>query len=180
MLVVCEVSSSLTNQSMRFKTSSWPKLLGVALLLFAASWMTYRSFFTGRERTDLAFFYDLSEQQLFTAPRSAIPPIKGLNNDVTDAVRAVVISTNGEPKNKASWQIAYLEIYTPELKAQMEQAQTSGHSPSMGRTLAQAHRLVRRVDVDEWHSLNSAEAEAIITSWLTAGKDGGPATICTP
>lgn len=165
---------------MRSASLSWLKLGCALALLLAAVWMSYRSFWGRGVRKELAFFYDLSEQELFTAPRSAIPPIRGLNDDLEDGVRAVVVSTNGEPENETSWWVAYLEIYSPELKEQMEQAQTSGNSPSMGRTLAQAHRLVRRVDGGEWYPMNSAEAEAIISAWLTAGPDGGPATICTP
>jgi hypothetical protein len=160
--------------------SSWLKITCAAVLFLAAIWTTYRAFVAKRERGDQAFFYDLSEQELFTAPRSAIPPIQGLNDGATDAVRAVVISTNGDPKDKASWQVSYLEIYTPELKAQMEQAQSSGESPSMGRARAQTHRLVRRVDGEEWYPMNTTEAEAIISAWLTAGPGGGAATICTP
>lgn len=180
MLVVRKVRPSLTNKPMQSRPSSWAKITCAVVLFLAASWMTYRSFLAGGERGDLAFFYDLSEQKLFTAPRSAIPPIQGINDDSMDAARAVVISTTGEPRKKASWQVAYLEIYTPELKAQMEHAQASGDPPSMGRTLAHAHRLVRRVDGDTWYPMNSAEAEAIITAWLTAGPGGGPATVCTP
>ena len=39
------------------------------------------------------FFYDLSEQKLFAAPRTAVPPIRGLNDPQTDAVRAVAIAS---------------------------------------------------------------------------------------
>jgi len=180
MLVVSHCRSSLSKPSMSAPGSSLPKTAAVIVLLLVAGWMSYRSFFSKEGGGDLAFFYDLSEQEIFTAPRTSIPPIQGLNDEELDAVRAVVISTNGEPRNKSTWRVAYLEIYSPELKEQMEQAQLRGSSPTIGRAQAQAHRLVRRVDGDEWYPMNSAEAEAVISTWLTAGPDGGAATICTP
>lgn len=153
--------------------------LAVGLLL-VASWLAWRTFRSDRGVSDKAFFYDLSQQKLFTAPRNAIPPIRGLDGDQTDAVRALVIATNGKATDKSSWTIAYLEMYSPELKAQMEAAQSTGTSPGMGRGTAQAHRFVRRLSDPEWYSMNTPEAEKIVSEWLTAGPNGEPALICTP
>jgi hypothetical protein len=47
------------------------------------------------------------------APRTRVPPIPGINNEEPDGMRAIVISTSGNPKDK---KIAYLEKYAPELK----------------------------------------------------------------
>jgi hypothetical protein len=142
--------------------------------------LVYRSFFAGTSVGDSAFFYDLSERELFVASRTLIPPIRGLNDEEEDGVRAVVISTTGDVRDRSSWQVAYLEMYTPELKRQMEGARESGQAPAMGRGMAQAHRLVRRVEGGVWHPMNTAEAEEIISGWLTAGPGGGPATVCVP
>jgi hypothetical protein len=130
--------------------------------------------------SDRAFFYDPSARRLFTGPRTAVPPIRGVDGEQADAVRAVVISTNGNPRDVAARTIAYLETYSPELKRQMEVAQASGEAPSMGRGLAQTHRFVRRPGDTGWHPMTSPEAERIVSEWLTAGPDGGPAVICTP
>lgn len=132
------------------------------------------------DKKDKTFFYDLSEKRLFTAPRNAIPPIQGLHGTECDAVRAVVVSTNGNPNDKGSWAIAYLEKYSPELKRQMEQAQATGTSPQMGRGLAQAHRFVCRLSQTNWYSLASPEGEAVVSEWLHMGTGGTPAVICTP
>lgn len=155
--------------------------LGGALLLFAfAAWMAWRYFAAAGGPTEQAFFYDLSERKLFVGPRTAVPPIRGLNGPEEDAVRAVVISTNGRAADKSARRIAYLEKYSAELKREMEAAQKAGGSPAMGRGLAQAHRFVRRADGSEWHPLTSPEAERIVSEWLTLGPGGGPAVICTP
>lgn len=159
-----------------------PRLkLGLALaLLGVAAALAARSLLRNPGARDVVFFYDPSAKQLFTAPRTAVPPIRGLDDDRADAVRAVVISTNGDPRDKRARIIAYLETYSPELKAQMEAAQAGGGSPEMGRGQAQAHRFVRRPDDPQWHPLTSPEAEQIVSGWLTAGPEGGPAAICTP
>ena len=130
--------------------------------------------------SEKTFFYDISEAELFAAPQSAVPPISGLNDEQRDAVRAVVISTNGSPEDKTSWKISYLQMYSPELQKQFEAAQAGGPPPKMGRSAAQSHRFVRRVTDRKWHSLSSPEGEKIVGEWLTDGPNGGPAVICSP
>lgn len=88
------------------------------------------------------------------------PPIRGINDDRPDAVRAIVISTNGHPNDKTSRTIAYLETCSVELKKQYEAAQSGGPPPPMGRSAAQNHRLVRRLSDTNWHSLASAKGKA--------------------
>jgi hypothetical protein len=156
------------------------KLIGAALLLAAAGMIWFRWGGGAGSGTDRTWFYDLSEGRLFTAPRSAIPPIRGLNDAQEDAVRAVVISTNGNPRDRSARTIAYLETYSPELKRQMETARAAGEAPVMGRGMAQAHRFVRRLQDRQWYPLTSPEAERIVSEWLTAGPNGGPAVICPP
>ncbi len=156
------------------------KLALAAVLLALAAFLGWRFLQDARAPSDAAFFYDLSERKLFVGPRAAIPPIRGCNDDLEDAVRAVVVSTNGNPDDRAAWVISYLEMYSPELKREMETARAEGRSPSMGRGAAQAHRFVRRPDDPQWFPLTSPEAEQVVAAWLTAGPDGGPAVICTP
>lgn len=156
------------------------KLATAVVLLALAGFGFARFARNARGGSDQTFFYDESEGRLFVGPRTAIPPIRGLNDATADAVRAVVISTNGNPRDKSSRVIAYLEKYSPELKQQMEAAQASGQSPLMGRGLAQAHRFVRRPDEPRWHALTSPEGEQIVNAWLTAGPNGQPAIICAP
>src|ERR1700693_1186306 len=78
-----------------------------------------------------AYFYDLQEQKLFVAPQGSIPPIKGLKGAAGAGVRAIVISPTGDPSDKKHRQIAYLEEYSPEIKALFEevhQARMAGRS----------------------------------------------------
>src|SRR5688500_11646647 len=115
--------------------------LGLALALFAVAGFFIWQFIRDDSGISYkAFFYDLSEKKIFTAPRTAVPPIKGINDDVEDGVTAVVISTTGDPKDKKSWKIAYLEKYSPELKASLEKAQATGKASEIGRGLAQKLR----------------------------------------
>jgi hypothetical protein len=156
------------------------KLVLACLILALAGVFLWRFWQSDRGISDKAFFYDLSERKLFTGPRTAVPPIKGLNDEELDAVRAVVISTNGKPEKKSTWTIAYLERYSPELKREMEEAQRTGSSPGMGRALAQTHRFVQRVGDAEWFSLASPEGERIVTDWTAAGPDGTVPVVCAP
>lgn len=153
--------------------------LALALLALAAVFL-WRYAKANRSAADTAFFYDLSQQKLFVGPRTAIPPIRGIDGPEEDGVRAVVISTNGTPEDKASRTIAYLEMYSPELKRQMEEAQRTGTSPEMGRALAQAHRFVRRLADKEWFPLNSPEGERIVTEWARPGPNGMTPVVCGP
>jgi hypothetical protein len=160
------------------RNSDWAKiLLALAALAGAGYLWFWRADHGG---TDQAFFYDLSEKRLFAAPRTSVPPIRGLNGSEPDAVRAVVISTNGQPERKETWKIAYLEKYSPELKRQMEEAQRSGGSPALGRDEAMSHRFVRRLEEAEWYAMNTPEAEKIVTEWSTPGPDGVTPTVCSP
>lgn len=155
--------------------------LGLSLLLLGLAVGLFLKY--GRSQSghsEQAFFYDLSEKRLFVAAREAVPPIQGLNDSQHDGVRAIVISTNGNPRDKTSWQVAYLETCSAELKRQIEMARASGSSPPMGRSRAITHRLVKRPNDPQWFPINSPEAERIVSQWQSAGPNGGPATICVP
>lgn len=156
------------------------KLALAAAILGVAGFFLFQFFNRDSGVSEKVFFYDQSEQKLFAAPRNSIPPIRGLDNEAEDAVRAVVISTNGNPRDKKSWEISYLETCSPELKKQFSAAQASGTSAQIGRDAAQRHRLVRRLNDKTWYSLSSEEGERIVSAWLTAGPGGTPAVVCTP
>ena len=92
------------------------KLSAAAVLVIVAVVLLMKIFRSQRELEGMAYFYDLSEQKLFVAPRTSVPPIRGLNNDEPDGVRAIVVSTSGDPRDQQARKIAYLEKYSPELK----------------------------------------------------------------
>src|SRR5216117_2248098 len=100
-------------------------MLALAMVLLAGAAFRFSMFLGQRSQSDgNAYFYDLRERKLFVAPRTLVPPIRGINNDEPDGMRAIVISTSGDPKDKASQKIAYLEKYAPELKQQFESMQS--------------------------------------------------------
>jgi len=155
------------------------KFLLSVVLLGSAAFMFVRFLRQGDGITEATFFYDLSEKKLFAASREALPPIRGLNNAEEDAVRAVVIAPGGNPKDKASRKIAYLEKYAPEFKEQLAKVR-AGQADPLPRGSRNDLRFVRRVDDAEWHRISSPEGEKIMTEWNTAGPDGKYPIVCVP
>lgn len=129
--------------------------------------------------SEQTFFYDLSEKKLFAASREALPPIRGLNDAEEDAVRAVVISTSTNPKDKNSRRIAYLEKYAPEYKQQLEKVR-AGQAEPLPRGSRNTLRFVRRENDTEWHPVSSAEGAKILTEWNVPGPDGKFPAVCSP
>lgn len=132
-----------------------------------------------------AYFYDLTEQKLFVAPRKSIPPINGLHGKAKAGVRAVVVSTSGDPSDEKHRKIGYLETYTPELKAifeEVQRARLEGRAAEARIDRGQVPRntLVRRLLDTEWHPLDSPEGEKIASDWNIAGPDGRMPVICSP
>jgi hypothetical protein len=155
-------------------------MLGACALCLGAAAFSFIWQGTASSGETKAFFYDLSKKKLFAAPASLVPPIKGVDNAEEDAVKAVVISTNGNPRDKKAWKIAYLEKYSPEMKREFERAQKEGSSPSVSRAMAQTQKFVKRPEDSQWYPMNTAEASRILNEWLTAGPGGTPAVVCAP
>ena len=161
-------------------------MLALAIVLLAGAAFRFSRFLGERSRTDEnAYFYDLSERKLFVALRTKVPPIRGINNDEPDGMRAIVISTSGDSKDKASLKIAYLEKYAPELKQQFEAMQSGQESraPSgnrISRGAAQSFIFVRRLNEENWYPVNSTEGEKIMTEWQIPGPDGRTPVVCAP
>ena len=155
------------------------KLVLAVMLLGGAGLMFARFLRQNDGVTEKTFFYDLSEKKLFAAAREALPPIRGLNNAEEDAVRAVVIATNGNPKDKASRKIAYLEKYAPEYKQQLEKVR-AGQAEPLPRGARNGLIFVKRIDDAEWHPISSPEGEKILTEWNTPDSDGKYPAVCAP
>lgn len=150
------------------------------LLLAIAAFRLVRFGRGGSEQDDLAYFYDLSEKKLFTAPRTSVPPIRGLNNAELDAMRAVVIATSSNKKDR---KVAYLEKYAPELKQQIESMQRNpGILPpgSINRSVGQALIFVSRLPGSDWFPVNSLEGQKIMTEWQVPGPGGALPVVCNP
>jgi hypothetical protein len=159
--------------------------LMVAVVFFAGAVVLWFRFLdrdgSGSER---AYFYDLSEQKLFTAPRTSVPPVRGINDDEEDGVRAVVIAPpdSNDPDQR---RIAYLEKYSPLLRKQFlamrgESDADAPTRPNISRVDAQSHIFVRRVDEEDWVAVNTPEGERILTEWQAPGADGVVPVVCVP
>ena len=161
-------------------------MLALAVVLLAGAAFRLVHFMRERGHSDeLAYFYDLSERKLFVAPRTLVPPIRGINNDEPDGMRAIVISTSGDSKDKTGQKIAYLEKYAPELKEQFEAIQSGQESraPSgsrISRGAAQSFIFVRRLNEATWYPVNTMEGEKIMTEWQVPGPDGKTPIVSVP
>ncbi len=161
-------------------TTNALKLAFALVLLAISGFLGWRWFSAGSGVSEKAYFYDLSERQLFVSDRGLIPPIRGINDPTEDGVRAVVVSTNGHPEQKATWVVAYLETCAPELKQQLAAAKAAGTAPEISRTSAQGLRLVKRPGDSHWVSLATPEGEQVVSEWLQWGTDKESPVICTP
>jgi hypothetical protein len=150
----------------------------VAIAMLIGSGAILYGFWRGENRTQQAFFYDLSKKQLFTADANLIPPIRGIDNAEEDGVKAVVIAD--KPNDKKTQRIAYLERYSPELKRDMEEARAKNAAPLISRAGAQTMRFVKRPEDSQWYPMISMEGQRIVSEWTTAGPDGLSPIVCTP
>jgi hypothetical protein len=162
------------NRSVAFKLVLVVFLLGLAGVLF---WKLSPA---GDPRDDQTYFYDLKEQKLFVAKRSLIPPIPGVKGAEGAAVRAIVISTNGNPKDPAGRKIAYLEKYAPELKRVLEAVQAGKVTDVPPREARQAMIYVKRPVDAEWVAVNTPEGEKVMSEWSAPGPDGRLPMVCSP
>jgi len=155
------------------------KLVLAVVLLSGAGFMFARFFRQDDGVSEKTYFYDLSEKKLFATSRETLPPTRGLNGVEEDAVRAVVVAANGNPKDKAGRKIAYLEKYALEYKQQLAKVR-SGEADPLPRNARNGFIFVKRVDDAEWHAMSSPEGEKILTEWNVAGPDGKYPAVCVP
>jgi hypothetical protein len=151
----------------------------IALALLAVAGLGFARFFNRDDGvSEETFYYDESEKKLFAAPRESLPPIKGLNNTVEDAVRAIVI-TYGNPEDKSKQKIAYLEKYAPELKHSLLEVR-AGKAEPLPSAIRNGYRFVKRPEDPEWRRVNTPEGQAIINGWNIPGPDGKFPVVCVP
>jgi hypothetical protein len=157
-----------------------PKVIAIVLMLAASAYMTWDWWHAQKHREAHVYFYDLSAKRLFVASGDSVPPITGLDGTADGAVRAVVFSPSGDCDRDQA--IAYLEKYSPELKAQFEAARRdpAADIPRMSRARAQSHTFVRRLKDTSWHSMDSEEAARIVGEWRLAKVGHDDPVICVP
>ena len=60
-------------------------MLALAVVLLAGAAFRFSLFLRQHSpSSENTYFYDLSERKLFVAPRTLVPPIRGINNDEPD------------------------------------------------------------------------------------------------
>ncbi len=154
--------------------------VGLAAVLLAGAVVCFIKLKPEPEQSDKGYFYDLAAQKLFVAQRSLIPPIPGMDGKELTGVRAIVISTNGKPQDKASRQIAYLEKYGSDLKEALEAFRAGKTTLVPSREERQSQVFVKRLGDAEWHTVKSPEGERILTEWNVPGPDGRLPVVCSP
>jgi len=105
----------MTQRVKAFLTMGCVVVLTALVVVFAAA--KVRHFRSGGEAGARVWFYDQNAKRLYPAPRDLIPPDG--NND--NRVRAVVIGFQGMGNEISQLRVAYLEKYSPEFKALLEQ-----------------------------------------------------------
>ena len=160
------------------------KKLTLASVLFALA-ILFFVLLGPSNREALQYFYDESEQKLFTTSTGSILPIKGINDNQFDGVRAIVIAPKGRCGDESVRRIAYLEKWSPQLKQQMEaaeRAKAAGHAvPNLvGRSQRKFHQFVRRTESTQWYHMNTDEAAKIMATLRTKDAEGKIPEVCTP
>jgi hypothetical protein len=168
------------------------KLAAVVVLTATCVWFVARRagrFWQSGEQGAQVWFYDQSERELYRAANHTLPPDHGIGGKAADGVRAVVVAFRGDTADPRTRRIAYLETYTPELKALLEQVQAAhragkpfaGRVPSRDSDYFQTNTLVKSADEGDWHFLSSAEGRELTTAWRTwRGPAGQPPMVCAP
>ena len=137
-----------------------------ALFLAAAK---IRHFRNDGEAGARVWFYDQNARHLYPAPRTLVPP----DGNDDNRVRAVVIGFQGMQNDARQLQIAYLEKYSPELKALLERAQAAHAArllftetmPSPNSAYFQDNTLVTRPGEASWHTIGSDEGRQLTSEW---------------
>jgi hypothetical protein len=127
------------------------------------------------------WFYDQSAQRLYPAPRDLIPP----DGKDDTRVRAMVIGFQGLGNSVSQLKIAYLEKYSPDLKALLERA-VAAHAarqpfreqiPARGSAYFQDNSMVKRPGEPSWHTLGTEEARLMMSDWRQWRGPAGQAPI---
>lgn len=164
----------------------------VSLLLAAAGVIALKQLrsvtATGEEQARI-WFYDESAQRLYAVPRDTLPPHVGVDRTQGDGVRAIVVMPPAQPQDANARRVAYLETYTPELKALLEEvraARATGRAPRRplphdDGNYMQRNTLVRRPGETKWYPQTDPQAARIMAEWHTwTATNGDRLVICVP
>jgi hypothetical protein len=161
--------------------------VSIAVAVFAAAVVLAIRNAGGDEGTTKAFFYDLSEHRLYSAPGDSAPPLAGTGGAPDDGVRATLIVPRGQEQDESKRVIAFFETFTPELKKLVEDRRAAiarGEAgPSLDdRNFLALNTLVRLPeDGAAWHPESSKEGQEIMVAWMNRpSPDGKGWVVCRP
>ncbi len=120
------------------------------------------------------WYYDLNTTQLFIASGKLIPPINAPSGPLPDGAHAGVrarIFALGDCSDESKQFIGWLEMHTPEAKAEMIRRRSSQGTDDETSVSFMEGLLVRAVDSDQWFQANSDQAKALFL---------GPRQKCPP
>jgi hypothetical protein len=146
----------------------WREAIKYAIIGIALAVVAFMFFGGGSGSTvPQAYFYDLSEEKLYSVPRDTFPPHRGIGGESGDGVEAIVFSCPqqlctdpDEPR------IAYLKSHTPEYKQKREEAEAKGEDiPGLTRDYISDNTLIRLPEGEQWHKASSSEGGDIVSGW---------------
>ena len=159
----------------------------VVALAFVVSRLTSLS--RSGEQDAQVWFYDLSKKRLYAGSPDIPPPDRGIGGASGDGVRAIVVAYGSTQGDARSRRIAYLQTYTPELKALLDRVRAAraagrpfeGRIPSRESDYFQINTLVSRPEAIDWQASNNSEGQRIMSEWRSwRGPNGEPPGLSTP
>lgn len=115
------------------------------------------------KQPDTVWFYDLNTNQLFTANRSKLPPIKAPSGPLPDGtpagVRAYLFDSN-DP-NRTEPVIGFLEKFSPEGKIAQKDYDPAKHNAQLWA----AGRFFLRLSDEKWVKADSLEGRKIYKNY---------------
>ena len=122
------------------------------------------------------YYYDLEKKELFVDKSNKYAPIETPSGKQTGA-RAYVY-TCGECSDKNSLFIGYLEVYTKEAKAYLENP-TPNPDGAIPDFYEEGRRIRAESDTARWYNANSSEAFQVAEA-VHVRCNGQPAKPCNP
>ena len=141
----------------------------------------------GGQVVDL-YYYDMNDGTIFVGPSNVVPPIdapSGPYNDQQGGVRAVIFACGecGDLAGKTvaeieaqGGKIAYLERYTPEAKAAIENPDAN----EMNYELTEGGQLVAEPGSNSWYQVFSQQGQQVQERGNIQCPDGERPVFCRP
>jgi hypothetical protein len=138
---------------------------------------------TGPAPGEQAYFYDVSEKQIYVASKDSLLPHTGVGGAPGDGYRACVLAPKGDDAAE-SRTVAYIETYSPAFAQKMKKmldARAKGEpAPDLSREEVWAGTLMRRLTDADWVAMDSTIGVEMRREWMNPGPDGRERVVCDP